>query len=168
MIATPAMMGMREVELIARFWHDEIPTDRSYAQLREICDNLLDVYKVAVVDGAQAPTVFEPSGAHDHDLIAYMAGKSGYPPPLILDFLFSLESTYIAGNIDIHHYDPQSASEVRDVLEELEPGFLTQITAALSPLGKPFEAGFTKLLVAGGIVAVVVFLGRDVIRKAMS
>ena len=168
MIASPAMMGTREVELIARFWDAEIPTDRSWAQLREICDNLLDVYKVAVVDGAQTPTVFEPTGAHDQELVVYMAGKSGYPPDMIKDFLFSLESTYIAGNIDIHQYDPRSASEVKKALDEIEPGIFAQIKDALSTLGKPLEGGFTKLLVAGGIVTVVVFLGRDLIRKGLS
>jgi preprotein translocase subunit Sss1 len=152
MVAPARMMAGSAIAEISRVWIAEIPTERTANQIQEIVDNCLDAYKVALTTESFTPAQMDDRGQYCAALIVRLQELTGYTGDTIRDFLFSLDSAYHQGSIDIAQYDPARAKSTTTIVRELEPTLWDRFTTGVvKPYGDFIQGALTKALVIGAI-----------------
>ena len=144
---------------IADYMTKAIYTGLDKGEIAQLSKGVLPVYQYAVAQGGHPP--FELGTPEGVALVAYLVEQTGAQKSFLNAYLSSMENMAKSGNILIDVWNPAAQEEIPE-----GPGILEQVSQAVSkPTSDAVSSGFNRVLIAGGIVAIVYLLGREYIRQ---
>lgn len=145
-------------DTIARFYRDNIPTEKPLGDLRNLVESVLPAYHDAIAVRGMDPYVWSPVSSANGPLLDHLVSSLSIPRDTIQDVLFSAESCAASGAIDGRYWRPDTYQDTRP------PSVVDTVFAPVNQTGSAIAAGLnslsTKMLVLGGLVVLVVIANK--------